>query len=87
MSTRIVLIAALGLGLAACGGSEPPPPPKAPPQGRAETQGIRNTDAIGYAGSGIANKVDSALDANDNAKKKMDDALQQQEQSPPPPTQ
>ena len=81
MSTRnIFVLAALALSLAACKPSPPPPAPKAPVQGRAETQGIRNTDAIGYSGSGIANKVDAALDANDTQKQKMDDALAKQEQ-------
>jgi len=67
----------ISLSLAACGSSQqdPPPPPKAQ-QGRAETQGIRGTDAIGYSGSAIANKVDGALNANDGQKAKTDQALQ-----------
>ena len=63
--------------LSACGSSEPPPP--AAPQGRAETQGIRRTEAIGYSGNAIANKVDGALNQNDEQKKKMDEALQKSE--------
>ncbi|MGH8461483.1 MAG: hypothetical protein ACRESS_07750 [Stenotrophobium sp.] len=81
MNTRnIPALTALIISLAACNAAPPPPAPKAPPQGRAETRGIRNTDAIGYSGSAIANKVDAALDANDAQKKKMDDALARQEQ-------
>lgn len=34
-------------------------------EGREETRGIRNTENIGYAGNAIADKVDSALDANE----------------------
>ncbi len=41
-------------------------------QGREETQGIRNTEAIGYAGDAIADKVDTALDANDQRKEQLD---------------
>jgi hypothetical protein len=70
-----VLIAALLLlPLAAC---QPTPEPKKvdQPQGRAETQGIRNTEAIGYAGDAIADKVDGALDANDQRKAELDAQL------------
>ena len=79
-SYTIPAFAALTLSLAACNASPPPPAPRAAPQGRVETRGIRNTDAIGYSGSAIANKVDAALDANDAQKQKMDDALAKQEQ-------
>jgi hypothetical protein len=65
--------------VSACGSSEPPPPPAAP-QGRAETQGIRNTEAIGYSGNAIANKVDGALNQNDQQRNKMDEALKKSEQ-------
>jgi outer membrane biogenesis lipoprotein LolB len=59
--------------LAACAQDEPPPPPKEP-QGRAETRSIRNTDAIGYQGSQIADKVDATLDANDQRIRQNDEA-------------
>ena len=49
----------LVLMLTACSAQEEPPP------GRAETQSIRNTDAVGYSGSAIADKVDGALNATD----------------------
>jgi outer membrane biogenesis lipoprotein LolB len=67
-------LAALALLLlAACAREEPPPPPKEP-QGRAETRSIRNTDAIGYQGSRIADKVDATLDANDQRIRQQDEA-------------
>lgn len=59
-----MLLAAVVL-LAACGQQEEAPPPESPAQGRAETQSIRNTEAVGYDGAAIADKVDAALDAND----------------------
>jgi len=43
-------------------------------QGRAETRGIRNTEAIGYAGHAIADKVDSALDAQEQARRRLEQA-------------
>lgn len=70
--------ALLAFTLAACG--DPPPPPEKPKVGRDETQTIRNTDAIGYAGTGIANKVDGALNANDGRKDKLDANMESQGQ-------
>ena len=65
-----ILLLAASLALAGCSAKdEPPPPPKAK-EGRAETQSIRNTQAIGYDGKAIANKVDGALNANDEQIKK-----------------
>ena len=55
------------------------PPPKRAEQGREETRSIRNTEAIGYSGNAIADKVDGALDANDQRKQELDRALEQQE--------
>ena len=57
--------------LSACGQDEPPPPKKAP-EGRAETQSIRNTEAVGYSGKAIADKVDNALQKNDEQVKKAE---------------
>jgi len=84
---RRLLLPLLPLLLVACGHHEPehqvapakpqadaPADPQAD-QGRAETQGIRNTAKIGYAGDAVADKVDAALDANDERKKKMDAAI------------
>lgn len=70
-------IAAVAL-LPACG-KKTPDKPVEPIAGRAETQGIRRTDAIGYSGSAIANKVDGALNANDNQKARTDQALENAE--------
>ena len=63
-----ILIASLVL--AACSSKDEPPPPPKEKEGRAETQSIRNTQAIGYDGKAIANKVDGALNANDEQVKK-----------------
>jgi PBP1b-binding outer membrane lipoprotein LpoB len=72
MKQAHVILAVL---LAACGADEPPPPEKQEPQGRAETRSIRNTDAVGYSGSAIADKVDGALTQQEEAaKKKQEEA-------------
>ncbi len=67
-----LLVMAFSLGLAACSAQEEPPPENKPPQGRAETQSIRNTDAIGYSGSEIADKVDGALNATEQRNKEVE---------------
>lgn len=69
-------LVALTLLLSACGSDEPPPPEPAAAAGRAETQAIRNTDAVGYAGSAIADKVDGALDKTEEATKKNQQAAE-----------
>ena len=75
MSPLIAGAAAVGLLLAACHPKDKPQHvDDQPPQGREETRGIRNTEAVGYAGNAIADKVDAALDANDQAKQKTDAA-------------
>lgn len=61
---RVLGIAIAATLLGACAQDEPPPEPKQP-EGRAETRAIRNTDAIGYSGSAVADKVDDALNKND----------------------
>lgn len=71
------LLLVASLALAACSSKdEPPPPPKAQ-EGRAETQSIRNTQAVGYDGKAIANKVDAALKANEDTVKKTDKAVEE----------
>jgi hypothetical protein len=69
-----ILLAAL---LAGCG-DEPPPQEKKAPEGRAETKGIRNTEAVGYSGQAIADKVDTALDKNDEATRKKQEEAERQ---------
>lgn len=73
-----ILAALLALALAACNGSDEPPPDPPAPQGRAETQSIRNTDAIGYSGSQIADKVDNALTATEQREREQKEAVEQQ---------
>lgn len=76
--TRLALsFAVAAVSLAACG-KQPEVPKPGEPQGRAETQAIRNTEAVGYAGDAIANKVDGALDANDARKDQLDKAMDAQ---------
>ncbi|MES2682432.1 MAG: hypothetical protein V4650_02850 [Pseudomonadota bacterium] len=70
MLTTMVLLAAL----TACG-KKPEPPKPGEPQGRAETQSIRATEALGYSGAAVAGKVDAALDANDQRKAGLDAAI------------
>lgn len=72
-----VLCAAL-LGLSACAKAPDEPPRPRSTEGREETRNIRNTEAIGYAGDAIADKVDSALDANDQRKEQLDRELEEQ---------
>jgi len=64
----------LTLLAAACGSKEEPPPPSSAPQGRAETQSIRNTEAVGYSGNAIADKVDGALKTNEEQVEKAEKA-------------
>jgi hypothetical protein len=81
MKAPIIIAAALAaLSLTACQPKDRPKHVDEPQQGRDETQGIRNTEAIGYAGNAIGDKVDAALDANDQAKQKMDEAIDAQAQ-------
>lgn len=73
----IVSFAVAAVVLGACG-KQPEAPKPGEPQGRAETQPIRNTEAVGYAGDAIANKVDGALDANAARTQELDKALDAQ---------
>lgn len=79
------MIRSLGLLLAmlllsACSAEEEPAREAAPVEGRAETRSIRNTEAIGYSGNAIADKVDGALDASEKRKEEMDRAAEEQAQ-------
>lgn len=69
----VATLAALAM-LAACKKPDTGPRAETPPEGREETRGIRNTEAIGYAGDAIGDKVDQALDAADDAKRRLDEA-------------
>ena len=75
-------IVALALVAAGCGKDEAPPPPKAR-EGRAETQSIRNTQAVGYDGKAIADKVDKALKANEDVVKKTEKESSEGGEEPP----
>lgn len=75
---RIFIPALALLALAACHPKENPQRVDDAKQGREETRGIRNTEAVGYAGDAIADKVDAALDANEQAKQKLDEAEAEQ---------
>lgn len=71
----LMFSAVLLASVSACDRPEPEPtrfPPS--PQGREETRGIRSTEAIGYSGEAIADRVDSALDANDARNRELDRA-------------
>ena len=71
-------IVVLMLALGACSAKEEPPPPaEAPPEGRAETQSIRNTEAVGTGGAAVADKVDDALNKTEEATKKNQQAADQ----------
>ena len=63
--------------LAACGGATPPAEERS--EGRDDTRGIRNTEAVGYSGDAIADRVDGALDANDQRREQLDAALEDSE--------
>jgi len=77
---RLLLSAAFLAALSACDRPEPEPTRAPPaPQGREETRGIRNTEAVGYSGNVIADKVDSVLDTSDQRTNQLDKALDQQQ--------
>lgn len=81
MKTSIIAAAAMAAALlSACHPKEQPERVDKQQQGRDETQGIRNTEAIGYSGNAIGDKVDAALDANDQAKQRLDAAEAEQTQ-------
>lgn len=71
--TRTTLLLA-ALLVAACNDRDEPPVERRAPEGRAETQSIRNTDAVGYDGSATADQVDAALDANERRAQQQQEA-------------
>ncbi|ORE88892.1 hypothetical protein ATO7_03415 [Oceanococcus atlanticus] len=62
-TTSILILIGSSMILSACGNRDGDTSSSA--QGREETRNIRNTQAIGYSGDAIADKLDAALDAND----------------------
>lgn len=71
---QLMLIISLMLG--ACDNGTPAPVVATPPkEGREETKGIRNTDAIGLPGGPIADRVDKTLDAQEQHQQQMEQAL------------
>jgi hypothetical protein len=76
----IAAVMAGALLLSACDERQQRPPPKRAEQGREETRSIRNTEAIGYSGNAIADKIDGALDTSEQRKQELDRALEQQVQ-------
>lgn len=65
----------IAICLSACGNSTQPELSSVEKQeeiGRTETQTIRSTEKIGYAGDAVSAKVDAALDANDQRMEKLD---------------
>lgn len=79
MIRRTILFVALAL-LLACSAQEAPTAETAPIEGREETRALRNTEAVGYSGDAIADKVDGALDASEKRKADMDRAADEQPQ-------
>ncbi len=78
---RLVLLSALLL--AACDAQPPPAPPARDTDGRAETRGIRNTEAVGYAGDAVADRVDAALSAQAQRTRQLDEQLDSQGEDAP----
>lgn len=64
------------LGLVACSQSEPPKPIVSD-HGRPETRSVEASNAIGYNGTAMRQKLDKALDANDAQTQKMNQAAEQ----------
>lgn len=80
---RTVLILCI---LALCACSAPAPPPAANTQtqdaGRPETKSIQAADAVGYDGTAIRGKVDTALDQNDQRATDIDAQIDAQSAEP-----
>jgi hypothetical protein len=61
----MVIAAAVVAALAGCSPPAEEPVAAQAPEGREETRNIRNTEAVGYSGPAIADRVDAALDAGE----------------------
>ena len=74
------------LSLTACSNPEPP---KAVNdyQGRDDTKSLRNADAVGYDGAAIQEKLDGALDKNDQRAADLQKQIDAQTGEAPPPEQ
>lgn len=72
------VLVCLALLVSACGSSDEPAPAPPPPSGRAETQAIRNTEAVGTGGAAIADKVDAAIDTTAEADRKLKEEADRQ---------
>ncbi|PPE73503.1 hypothetical protein C3942_11900 [Solimonas fluminis] len=77
MKNALTTALVLAVLLAGCSKPEEPVADRKP-EGREETRGIRNTEAIGYSGGAIADKVDGALDASDARKSQLDEQINAQ---------
>lgn len=66
---RIIIV--LSVVLCACQ-KAPEPSPAAVDKGRPETRNIEAADAMGYNGKQVRQKVDGALDANDEHNKQLE---------------
>jgi len=76
-----LLCSGLAAALLASACSEDPPSVPAeqqPVPGRAETQSLREADALGYDGAAIGEKVDQILDANEARTGQLDEAIDSQ---------
>jgi len=82
MRLSLVAVFAATVALSACGSSDDDARNKPPPkkEGRAETQNIRNVQAVGINGKAIADKVDEALNKNEQQKKDTDKQAEEQTQ-------
>lgn len=81
MKTRLSLyLCAALLGSVVSGCGKPPEEGAVADTGRKETRSLEAVDSIGYAGSGVRKKVDTALDANDERTDTLDQAIDQDSQ-------
>ena len=81
MHKTIALLIMLMAGTSGCSNS-PPPAQNAQDaekyQGREETKALQNADHIGYDGTGIQKKLDSALDKNDRRAAELNNQIEAQ---------